>query len=206
MISTRGRRTGWTAPALVQDRDDESGGPDGLALDHIGSGLLLFTEDVTFRARRLPPTGPWPAAVTLSLQGNAGQARLAANRRGAAVAAWTQGSSGPRSAPAVWAALFDPAAGWSPPELLDVSTGDLFNYLVRVTMDGVGNGVVAWADEDGWASRRFGVGAGWGPRLALPGPQLSTDVQLTATPSGDVFAFWSLGESLSASRLVADGR
>jgi PKD domain len=122
------------------------GQPAGLAVAAHGSAVVLFTARApaaVFATSRAEAGSHWLPPVQLSDPGrDAGDASLAGDRRGNAVAVWIERDrAGGRQ---ILRAALHPAASqrWEP--AVDVATSDGGAYATRIAMDRSGNAVAVW--------------------------------------------------------------
>lgn len=134
---------------VVADHDNCAGtdGGAGLAMDASGSAIALFThtrflrDDATgdttllhagMRSLYDPATG-WSEGELSGPRGTySPYVAVAMNESGGGLMAWAQGGE-------VWAARYQPGAGWQAAVQLDASF-----CCVRVVLDGAGNGLAVW--------------------------------------------------------------
>lgn len=101
---------------------------------------------------------------------------------GGAVVVWT--------AFQVYAARFDPLAGWRPPEVLSQGPA----AAPSVAIDSDGNGIAVWRERTRGASARFLSGAGWRPEDDYdvdPGPIPDIVPQIAVDASGRGLLVWT---------------
>lgn len=160
---------GWEGPRAIEQADGSAQWP-ALVADDDGNVIAGWTNTTgttnsVLTSRLLAESG-WGAA---DLMPDAiSPPRLAMNRFGYAMMVWRLEPSA-----RLVAARFDPATGWTAPELIDVTTGNPSSTPL-VAMDSAGNAIVVWDDSGAGLDRpdtvlanRYGVGSGWGTPLVI---------------------------------------
>jgi hypothetical protein len=150
---------GWTVPDVIENNTGLAQAP-ALAIDGSGAGMAAWMQDVgaiptIWTNRSFVDSASWDGASARTTT-TADAPSIAANTSGFVILAW-------RATDGVFATRFDPATGWSSPELVGASGGKPL-----VAIDDAGNALVAWDTvvyqpehiSRVWANR-YAVGGGW---------------------------------------------
>ena len=123
--------------------------------------------------------------------GDARQPKIAMDSTGNALVVWAQDNG---TSYDIWANRYLEGGGWGIAELIENETGDASNQ--RLVVDVMGNGMVAWLQDNGtnvnlW-SARYVMGTGWGtPELVENEPGDASSPAIATGPLGNVIAVWS---------------
>lgn len=190
---------GWGAATLIETDNAGDAAAPQVAIDSAGNAVAIWSQFDGARdniwANRYVAGGAWGAATLVETDnaGSAGSSQVAMNDAGNAVAVWLQ-SDGVRNN--LWANRYDVGVGWGTATLIEVD--DAGSALSpQLTMDGAGNAVAVWAQNDGtrdniWANHYL-VGIGWGTAtLGETGNAgNASNPQLAVDSTGDAVVVWS---------------
>lgn len=200
-------------PAATARKVDVPADGPVVASDGAGGFVAAWFQDAGGRraiwaSRFDPSTGAWNPARTIDRPGSAADGAslptLAADGRGAVLAAWMQGQGGHTG---ILLSRFDASAqAWSPPQRLDdpALASDAANPAIA--SDGQ-VAVVAWQQRDRgvmrvWACRRDAHGR-WTPATPLSDPRSPAyDPVVTVRRDGTVAVAWEQGAGAASAILV----
>lgn len=204
----------WGTQSRIET-DVGNASPAELAADSAGHVLAVWsqsdgTRDNVWASRHDLVTGwgsPSPIEALDLSGGSNGSVRLAMAPSGQAVAVWTQQVA---SRTDIWANHHDPVTGWGSAVAIEHDdTG--FASQVDVAMDGAGNAVAVWRQQNGgaaglWANRLL-AGVGWGSPIQIDGGgTLPSQPRVAMDSAGNAMAVWSQFEGgrydLRANRFV----
>lgn len=209
---------GWLTAELIESNDTVSAYQPQLAMDGMGNALAIWPQyDGAFlnlSSNRFEAGSGWGTAdlIVLNDYGAYPRPRLAMDDSGIAMAVWSQYSSMQFS---IFSDRYAVGAGWGGIEL--VETVNLGNAIApQLALDGGGNAVAVWMQENGtkssiWANR-YAVGAGWGIAEMITANESAystgySSPQLAADALGNVIAVWTqydgIHSDIWANRYVA---
>ena len=192
---------GWSAPVLIEERDDGAGSP-AIAASADGTAIAVWEQsdnDQYLRTNRYVPGTGWTGAATLTqalgYPGN--EPVIAMDDAGQAVVAYHEtGFSG-----AVFGLRYAGGA-WSSPEPLRASS--VYVGRLNVAMHGTGEALVMWVEGEGatdiWA-KPYGVLSGAATSLG-DGQSGGVRPDMAFGPDGTALAVWNhgVGDRVLASR------
>ncbi|MBC5764270.1 hypothetical protein [Ramlibacter albus] len=129
-----------------------------------GAALAVWTQDGHLRGSRYAPGAGWGAPQDVdTIRGEPSDLELAANANGEAMAVWRHTLGEIQS---LRYARWQPASGWSPPEVIPGVLPRRLNSAVRpkLVMDNEGNVTLQWPSGFGGTSAqvtRYEAGRGW---------------------------------------------
>lgn len=199
----------WQAPEQLSPPAGSASTP-WVAADGTGGFVAVWEQfmpetkvEVVESATR-PPGGVWGAPTVISAgaaETNAGDARVAVDARGDAVAVWTLNTAGGSVVQSAYRPVG--AAAWQAPTTLSGEAGaQAFNPVVRV--DENGDAAAAWQESDGknqivHASVRPAASGAWQkPEALSPAGADSYEPQLAMNAGGGMAVVWAHGPSLKA--------
>lgn len=210
----------WDAPALVENNDAGNARLPYVTVDSAGNALAVWFQSDGVRNRiyanrYVNSSGAWGSSATVistDATGDAGNARIAADSAGNAMAVWEQTNPSAANTFHIWAARYS-AGSWAAATRIEERTpGNAWNPAVAV--DAAGNATAVWYKQDAddtsrtsiWA-KRFN-GTAWGAVAALEGSTsgaAATSVAMDA--AGNAIATWyqhdGQWDSVYTSRYVA---
>ncbi len=195
------KQAGW-APATVipgSSTTSDAFAPE-VAMDALGNAIVEWqaTQVATnvLTAARQAPDGTWQEAVSIETPVGAlvASQHVAMDAVDGAAAIWVRQAS----SPTVWASLFSPAIGWTPPQRLSPA-GEQGSFP-QLAVDPMGRGLAAWhstrlnfppIDSTVWASRL--ANGQWEPAQAIQKPRLETggDPGVAVSADGTGLAVWT---------------
>jgi hypothetical protein len=146
---------GWKPSEMIAG--DGNSDPK-IAIDANGNALLVWNQIVSNRvdlvSSRSMPSGGWGPAtlVETNNKGNVGDADLAIDATGNALAVWYQFDK--QRLRSIWANRYTAGVGWGTAELLETDDSGAAGSA-RVALDANGNGLALWSQSD--ASRRASI-------------------------------------------------
>jgi Divergent InlB B-repeat domain len=186
-----------------------------VALDAAGRAVAVWltlepaTPSDNLMTSRFDPSSGWSTPVALeSSPRDVGNVALAIDpASGRAVVMWTQGSD--TSVSAAWVRHFDPASGWTAPQLVQsASTPAGRADQISIGLDAQANAVAAWSQLDGtrfsvWGNRGTATGT-WGSAQLLETEdelgRVDGNPRIAVAPQGDATVVWQSSGGTVASR------
>ncbi len=158
--SSRYTSGSWGAPARIETEDEGDASDPRVAVASDGSAVAVWKQfdGVTFDiwSNRYTPSGGWGTAERIETNdaGSAGEARVAIDPVGNAVAVWKQSDGAGDN---IWANRSTPSGGWGTAERIDPDDRGTLSDP-RVVMDPSGNAVAVWTVISGssagiWSNR-----------------------------------------------------
>ena len=181
--------TGWAPLQLL--RVDGPPRLSALVMNPAGVALIVWVVRegpnlATVWASQANPNSDWGPAQRLDEDGAADFSNsyldAAISSGGGAVVVWT--------AIQVYAARFDPAAGWQRPQVLSPGPA----AAAKVAIDSGGNAIAVWREITRGASARYVTGAGWRPEEDYdvdPGPIPDIVPQVAVDAGGRGLLVWT---------------
>jgi len=201
---------GWGKAELIETNNTGSvkgGGPTGgprVAMNEDGDAIAVWNQDDGIRdniwANRYAKGTGWGKAELIETDntGGAWWPHVAMDKNGNAIAVWRL-FDGTRDN--IWANRYIKGAGWGKAELIETdNTGSALNS--RIAMDGSGNAIAVWQQNDGtrdniWANR-YVTGTGWGKAelIGTVGTGTSGEPYVAMSEAGDAIAVWNLDDGV----------
>jgi hypothetical protein len=195
--------TGWSTATLIENDDGGDAYSPKVALDGSGNAIAVWYQNngtsYNILANRYVVGTGWSTATLIETDdaGDAQNPEVAVDGSGNAIAVWDQDNGTHLN---IWANRYVVGTGWSTPTLIETdNVGDAQNP--EVAMDGSGNVIAVWDQDDGpriniWANR-FVVGTGWSTPTLIEthnaGDALHPEVAVDG--SGNAIAVWSQSDS-----------
>ncbi|PKM43685.1 MAG: hypothetical protein CVV05_12515 [Gammaproteobacteria bacterium HGW-Gammaproteobacteria-1] len=160
--------SGWGTAVLIETGDAGNAFNPEIAMDASGNALAVWNQFDGIRdniwSNRYTVGSGWSAAELIETFNTGGTdlPRIAMDAGGNALAVWSQ-SDGTRYN--IWFNRYTVGSGWGTAQLIE--TNDTSHaFYPDIAVDGSGNGVAVWKQNDGtryniW-SNRYTVGSGWG--------------------------------------------
>lgn len=180
--------SGWMTPVLL-DGGPANLGPVVLAASPDLTAIAMWPSlDGVLAARRFTLAGGWETQAVVEAQGATMRPALAMNATGDTVAVWaTSGHNPSVNVYDVYAARFEPGAGWTVPEPIEDDVESAYYYpAVAVDPDGVALAVWSQGELTRW--NRCLPGAGWGTAASLAATSASM-YGLAAGPTGALLVY-----------------
>jgi predicted enzyme related to lactoylglutathione lyase len=186
---------GWAAPLLLENTSGFAYRPK-IGMDGNGNAFVVWYQanstTLNIWANRFVIGGAWTGAQLIensTLESR--DVALAVSPNGIAVATWLS-VDGAAATSFVWANRWQPASGWDGAQAIE-SLGGAFDP--QVAMDGSGNAVAVWSQNDGVrdnvASNRCAIGGGWGTAALIETASgTATGARIAGSQSGAFMATW----------------
>ena len=162
-------------------------------------------EGTSVWANRYTRTEVWgtPMPLEPGVFGSSNPA-VAADGEGNAFAVWERRRAEGVPRDNIWSSRYDPAAGWSEPELLQTGTTVPDGRIPSIAADTSGNAIAVWLERNPNTSEEvataniYTVGAGWGsperidaPSEMLVGLNAGNNLAVEVDATGNAIALWS---------------
>ena len=192
----------WGATAELIEDSVEFASPPQVAVDSSGNAVAVWSQVDggvnSIYSNRYTAAGGWDAAAAELISDSVGFAsspQVAFDGSGNAVAVWSQRDGGVNS---IYSNRYTAAGGWdaTAAELIEDGVGDAF--FPQVAVDGSGNAVAVWTQQDGGVSsiysNRYTAAGGWdatAAELIEDGVGRANSPQVAVDGSGNAVAVWS---------------
>jgi hypothetical protein len=216
LCNSTGQAPGWGTAAPIETDSVANAANPQVAVDGSGNAVAVWyqldgTGNNIWANRFVPATGWGTATLIETDAGTAVNPQVAIDGNGNAVAVWPQGTVTRHN---IWANRFVPATGWGTATLIETDdAGDALDPQVAV--DGSGNAVAVWRQDNGtgtrtniWASR-FVPATGWGTATLVETDNAGDALvpQVAVDGSGNAVAVWYQSDgtrsNIWANRFVA---
>jgi hypothetical protein len=206
--------SGWGTATLIETDDTGDAYRPEVAMDDSGNAMAVWYQHDGTRynicANRYVTGTGWGTATLIETDnsGGANLPQVAVDANGNAIAVWNQ-DDGTRYN--VWANRYDVGTGWGTATLIENdNTGDA--YPPHVDVDGSGNAISVWYQDDGTnlniLANRYVVGTGWGSATLIETDNLGEAryPQVALDSSGNAIVVWrqedSVRDNIWANRYV----
>lgn len=188
----------WQAAASLENGSGDVMSPR-VAIDTDGNALAVWYQSdgsvLDVMSNQYVPGSGWGTAAAIStLNQNGYYPQIAMTPDGDALAVWFQ-YDGTRYN--VWANRYINGTGWGSAELLETEE-TVSSDTASVVVDGNGNGVAVWVENDGSGTlnlmaNRYVAGTGWSPAEAIESSTetLSAGAALAVDGGGRITAVWT---------------
>lgn len=188
----------WQAVASLENGSGDVQSPR-VAIDASGNALAVWYQSdgsvLDVMSNRYVPGSGWGTAAAISaLNQNGYDPKIAMTPDGDALAVWYQ-YDGTRYN--VWANRYDHTAGWGNAELLETED-TVSSDTASVVVDGNGNGVAVWVENDGSGTlnlmaNRYVADTGWSAAEAIESSTetLNAGAALAVDGGGRITAVWA---------------
>ena len=189
----------WGTATLIETGNAGSAESPEIAVDANGNGVAVWsyfdgTRYDIMATHYSAGTNTWgSAAFSLTAgAGSGGNAQVAFDAAGNAIAVWSQQESTQYS---IWANRYTPGAGWGTATLIESdNAGNAAEP--QIAFDAGGNASVVWYQSDGLryniGSNRYTAGSGWGSAALLEALNVGDALrpQIAIDASGNAIAVW----------------
>ena len=191
--------TGWGAAQLIETNNSGDAYQQQVNVNGSGNAVVVWRQrDGTrydiYSNHYVSGVG-WGTAQLIETDnsGDAGFPQVGIDGSGNAIAVWHQ-YDGARND--IWSNRFVVGIGWGTAQIIETDSGNALHPQVGV--DGNGNAIVVWGQDDGTGTRynvwsnRYVVGTGWGTaQIIQTGSDNSAPPHLSVNGSGNAVAVWS---------------
>ena len=189
---------GWSTAQVIETDDRGSAYGPEVAVAKDGDAAVVWSQYDGLRnsiwANLYTVGGVWGIAAHVEANDteDAYEPQVAIDASQNVIVAWVQ-SDGIRSS--VWANRYSFGTGWGAPTAIEAS--DEYAYAPQLAIDGSGNAIIVWAQNDGPRTRlfanRYAFGAGWGtPALVSTNDTGSAyGGKVAVDPNGNAIVVWS---------------
>lgn len=200
--ANRKTATGSWGVDRVIENDAGNASQPSVAVSRVGDAVAVWEQDDGVRrsiwANQFSLAGGWGTAALIELNndGNAGEAQVAVDTQGNAIAVWSQATGTLFS---IWASRHTASGGWSTPELIETDDSGSA-HEPQLAFDGSGNAHVVWSQVSGvpgslyvniWTNH-FSVSSGWGQASLLETNDVGDAYtpQIAVDTAGNALAVW----------------
>jgi hypothetical protein len=188
---------GWGTTATVIESGTGTAVSPQIAIDGDGNAIAVWQQydgsHWNIYANRYTPSGGWGTTATVieSGTGTAYDPQIAIDGDGNAIAVWYQYDGGHLS---IYANRYTSGGGWDmTATVIESGTGDA--YDPQIAIDGDGNAIVVWVQDDGSYdsiyANRYTSGGGWGSATLIEsGTGDAYDSQIAIDGDGNAIAVW----------------
>ena len=188
---------GWGAAELIETSDSSGAIHVQIAIASNGDALAVWSQLAngfySIHASFSLGGGAWGNPTLLeSSDGTALSPQVSFDPGGNALVIWQQVTGAETS---IWSNRYAKGAGWGTAELIETTAGA--TYYPRLAIDGSGNAIAAWSQNDGavisniW-SNRYTAGIGWGTAELVEdiAGGLGYAPQIAIDDNGDALLLW----------------
>jgi len=197
---------------LIESGNAGTAGDAQIAIDAAGNAIAVWWQDDGTRnniwTNRYTIGVGWGTAQLLETSdlGDAGRPHVAIDSSGNAIAVWQQFDG---SRDSIWANRYTANQGWSTPQLLEADNrGEAVG--ARVVIDGSGNAIAVWEQDDGTqiniVANRYEVGTGWGTARLIETSNSGRAFrpQIAMSANGDAVVVWEQDDASNRSNVWAN--